>query len=205
MNYEAFKTTVRSFLMDNDPDINADLDTLIRLGELRIAREANLRLFRQHAYSALTAGDYFLNLPPDCIVVRDVRITGAGYLENEPETFIREYWPDPAILGIPKYYAQWNQSTLLLAPTPIETEQVELTYTYQPPGLSADNPTTWLSTFAEDLLLYAVLLEASVYKQGMIPQGAAAAYRQSYQEALQRVMGQEIMNREDEYKQRGMV
>lgn len=205
MNYTQMRAAVAGFLLDTSDELQADLATLIRLGELRIYREADLRVFRQHAYTSLITGDYFLNLPPDCLVVRDIRMTNGSYLENEPESFIREYWPDPAVLGTPKYYSQWNQATVLLAPTPSEGVQVELTYTYQPPGLSADVPTTWLSTFAEDLLLYAILVEASAYKQGMVPSGADQQYRTNYTEALRRVMGQETLNRYDEYKQRGTI
>lgn len=205
MNYTQLRAAVAGFLIDISDELQADLDTLIRLGELRIYREADLRVFRQHAYTSLIVGDYFLNLPPDCLVVRDIRMTNGRYLENEPESFIREYWPDPAVLGTPKYYSQWNQATVLLAPTPSEGVQVELTYTYQPPGLSADVPTTWLSTFAEDLLLYAILVEAAAYKQGMVPSGADQQYRANYTEALRRVMGQETLNRYDEYKQRGTI
>lgn len=205
ITYDAFRSKVKGFLLDDSAELDADLDTLIRLAELRIYREADLRLFKRHAFTALTAGDYWLTLPPDCIVVRDVRISGGDFLHSIPETFIREYWPDPAVLGTPKYYGQWDAATLMLAPTPANSAQIELTYTYQPPGLSADNPSTWLSTHAEDLLLYAVLTEASTYKQGMIPAEAAAKYAQGYQAALARVAGQEQLNRIDEYKQRGLV
>jgi hypothetical protein len=203
--YDQIRSVVKGFLIDTSTELDADLDTLIRLGELRIYREADLRLFKKHAFTSLVTGDYWLTLPLDCMVVRDVRFTGGDYLENETETFLREVYPDTAVMGTPKYYAQWDEQTVMLAPTPANSVQVEMTYTYQPPGLSPGTPTTWLSTNAEDLLLYAILVEASVYKQGMIPEAAAAKYQQSYQEALQRVVMQEQHNRYDEFKQRGSI
>lgn len=205
MNYDQIRAAVKGFLLDDSEELNRDLDFLIRLGELRIYREADLRLFKKHVFTSLIAGDFWLELPPDCMVVRDVRFTGGDFLEHSTETSLREVFPDAGYLGTPKYYAQWDQQTLMLAPTPANSVQVEMTYTYQPPGLSSGNPATWLSTFAEDLLLYAILHEASVYKQGMIPAEAAAKYQQSYQEALQRVVTQEQHNRYDEFKQRGRV
>lgn len=205
MNYAQIRAAIKGFLIDSSSELEADLDMLIRLGELRIYREADLRLFKKHASTSLVVGDYWLQLPPDCMVVRDIRFTGGNYLENETETFLREVYPDTSVMGTPKYYAPWDAQTVMLAPTPANSVQVEMTYTYQPPGLSAGNTTTWLSTFAEDLLLYAILVEASVYKQGMIPAEAAAKYQQSYQEALQRVVAQEQHNRYDEFKQRGSV
>lgn len=203
--YDQIRSAVKGFLIDTSSELDADLDTLIRLGELRIYREADLRLFKKHAFTSLVTGDYWLTLPLDCMVVRDIRFTGGDYLENETETFVREVYPDTAVLGTPKYYCQWDEQTVMLAPTPANSVQVEMTYTYQPPGLSPSTPTTWLSTNAEDLLLYAILVEASVYKQGMIPDAAAAKYQQSYQEALQRVVLQEQHNRYDEFKQRGSI
>lgn len=205
MTYEQMRNAVKGFLIDSSSELEADLDTLIRLGEVKIYREADLRLFKRHAFTALIIGDYWLELPPDCMVVRDIRFTGGAYLENETETFLREVYPDTSVMGTPKYYAQWDAGTVMLAPTPANSAQVEMTYTYQPPGLSAGTPTTWLSTNAEDLLLYAILAEASVYKQGMIPAEAAAKYQQSYEQALQRVVMQEQHNRYDEFKQRGSV
>jgi hypothetical protein len=205
MTYASLRAAIKNFLLDSSPEIEADLDFLIRLGEVRIYREADLRLFKRHAFTSLSAGDYWLELPTDCMVVRDLRFTGGHYLENVAETFIREVHPDPGLFGNPKYYAQWDQQTLMLAPTPEVSAQVEMTYTFQPPGLSLTTPSTWLSSYAEDLLLYAILVEASVYKQGMVPSEAAAKYTQSYQEALQRVVGQEQHNRYDEFKQRGTI
>lgn len=205
MTYSQIRAAIKGFVLDSSEELEADLDTLIRLGELKIYREADLRVFRQHAYTSLIPGDYYLKIPTTCLVVRDLRLTNGDYLENVPESFIREYWPDPTALGTPKYYSQWDHARVLLAPTPSVGEQVEMTYTYQPPGLSVDVPTTWLSTFAEDLLLYAILVETATYKQGMIPSGVDQQYRANYDSALNRLVGQEQRNRYDEYKQRGNI
>lgn len=205
MTYTQIRAAVKGFVLDSSDELEADLDTLIRLGELKIYREADLRVFRRHSFTSLIPGDYYLKIPLDCLVVRDLRMTNGDYLENVPESFIREYWPVPEVLGTPKYYSQWDHARVLLAPTPSDGVQVEMTYTYQPPGLSVDVPTTWLSTFAEDLLLYSILVETATYKQGMIPSGVDQQYRANYDAALNRLVGQEQRNRYDEYKQRGNI
>lgn len=202
--YTEMRSSVKSWLNDESPELEAALDFLIRLGELRIAREADLRLFRKHAFTTLVPGDFYLALPPECLVVREIRVTGGEFLRNRPETFMREYWPDQSALGVPKYYAAFDQETLMLVPTPGTASQVELTYTIQPAGLSAASPLTWLSTYAEDVLLYSILIEAAVWKQGMTPE-QVALYRQEYTDGLNRLMAQETKNRYDEYVKRGTI
>lgn len=205
ITYSELLVKIPKWLMhEGDPEFEAMVPDFIRLGELRIAREADLRLFKEHAFSTFNRGDPFVKTPTDCLITREIRISGGAYLINQPETFIREFWPDHGKLGIPKYYAQFNQVSIVVAPTPIEASQIELTYTIQPPGLSPANPSTWISRFAEDLLLYASLIEAAAYKQGLVPE-QMALYERQYSAALSRLMNQELQNRSDQYLQRGTI
>jgi hypothetical protein len=80
-------------------------------------------------------------------------------------SFVRDYTPNPATTGLPKYYAVFDENTFILAPTPDSNYTFELHYKHRPASLTAgaDSGTTWLSTNAPDALLYGTLVEAATF------------------------------------------
>ena len=79
--------------------------------------------------------------------------------------FVRDYTPNPATTGLPKYYAVFDENTFILAPTPDSNYTFELHYKHRPASLTAgaDSGTTWVSTNAPDALLYGTLVEAATF------------------------------------------
>jgi hypothetical protein len=119
------------------------------------------------------------------------------YLEKKDTSFISEYSPSRTSTGIPKYYANWDNDTIILAPTPNAAYTIELAYNAQPTGLSSSNTTTWVSTNTPQLLLYACLVEAFMFLKAP---DMLNIYALKYREELQ-TLGQEQMGRRrrDEY------
>ena len=118
-------------------------------------------------------------------------------LQKKDSSYINEYWPNRTSTGVPKYYANWDNDTIILAPTPNAAYTIELAYNAQPTGLSSSNTTTWVSNNAPQLLLYACLIEAFKFLKNP---DMLNIYTVSYKEELQ-TMGQEQMGRRrrDEY------
>ena len=79
---------------------------------------------------------------------------------------MNEYWPDRTSQAQPKYYAMWDQDTIYLAPTPNSNYNIELALNKQETGLSSTNTTTWVSTNAPRVLLYACISEAYKFLKG---------------------------------------
>jgi hypothetical protein len=196
--YAKLRTDIVAWTNNESTELAAALDTIISLAELRVYRELDLRIFRKSAAGATTAGNQFLPLPDDCLVVRALRLADGTHLLNRDETYLREFWPDPAITSGPRYYAPWDESTVLLAPTPNQSYAVQLVYTRQPAGIGLGNTTTWLSLFAYDLLLYASLLEAAGYLEGVTAE-RMEMYQTRYTDAAQRVQTQDARNRGDDF------
>jgi hypothetical protein len=144
------------------------LNDIIEHAESRIFRNVDLDIFKKYKTANLTIGDPFVAMPgatPQLFAfVRyiqifdtdNVRIT----LEKKDTSFINEFVPNRTTTGTPKYYANWDNDTLLLAPSPDATYTVELAYNAQTTGLSSSNTTTWVSNNAPEMLLYACLVEA---------------------------------------------
>ena len=85
---------------------------------------------------------------------------------------------------MPKYYASFDVSNFILAPTPNASFATELHYLYRPASLTAgsDSGTTWLSKNAELSLLYASLIEAYIFMKG--EQDVMGMYDKRFQESL---------------------
>ena len=101
--------------------------------------------------------------------------------------FLQQYWPSPTTTGTPKFYALFDDSNFLIAPTPDSDYTVELHYYYRPASLTdgAESGTTWLSTNAPNALLYGSLVEGYIYMKG--EQDVLGAYEKRFQESLMRL------------------
>jgi|TARA_E500000318_G_scaffold6590_1_gene6272 hypothetical protein len=181
------------------------LNDIIEHAESRIFRNVDLDIFKKYKTANLTIGDPFVAMPgatPQLFAfVRyiqifdtdNVRIT----LEKKDTSFINEFVPNRTTTGTPKYYANWDNDTLLLAPSPDATYTVELAYNAQTTGLSSSNTTTWVSNNAPEMLLYACLVEAFKFLKN--PQ-MVQMYEQYYKEALTPFAGEQMgRRRRDEY------
>ena len=206
--YSELVTQIRDYT-ETTSDVLSDtiVNDFIEHAEKRIFREVDLDIFRSYQFATLTVGNPFVSLPgantDNIAFVRSAQIyTSASptreYLEQKDISFMNEYWPNRDSTGKPKYYANWDQDTLYLAPTPNSAYNIELALNKQPTGLSSSNTTTWVSTNAPKVILYAALCEAFRFLKG--PDNMLQYYEQGYQQALQGLqIEQQGRRRRDEY------
>ena len=184
------------------------VNDFIEHAEKRIFREIDLDVFRSYQFATLTTGNPFVSLPGanagDLAFVRSAQIYTPGgtpvrtYLYQKDITFMNEYWPNRDSTEKPKYYAMWDQDTIYLAPTPNSAYNIELALNKQETGLSSSNATSWVSTNAPKVLLYAALCEAFRFLKG--PDNMLQYYEQGYQQALQGLqIEQQGRRRRDEH------
>jgi hypothetical protein len=74
--------------------------------------------------------------------------------------FLRAYTSAQKVSALPKYYGDYGYEAMLLSPTPDQAYRFEYGYLQLPTPLSPENQTNWLTDYAPDVLLYAILLEA---------------------------------------------
>ena len=111
--------------------INNDI---IEHAESRIFRNADLDVFKKYKTASLTSGDAFVAMPgstPQTFAfIRYVQIFGADNvrisLEKKDSSFMNEFLPNRTTTGTPKYYANWDNDTIILAPAPDAAYTVEL-------------------------------------------------------------------------------
>jgi len=207
MTYNELVTNIRNYTeVNSNVFTNAVINTFITMAENRILRDIDLDYFKKESTGALTSGNKFLGAPSDILTHRYLMVTVNGdqlFLDFRDTSFMKEYWPDGADTGIPKYYSVWDQDTFYIAPTPGSNYPVEIGYIYRPAQLSALNPTTWISNNAPEALLYACLIQAYSYTKG--PAEMLQYFNQSYQQAIQGLgLEQQGRRRRDEYRD-GMI
>ena len=207
--YANLKTDLRNYTeVDSTVLTDAICSTITKNAENRIYREADNDDNRFYATSNLTIGNRYVTIPSDLRIIRYAQLTNDNvtpnvhvYLEKKDTSFMTEYYDTPSTAsGLPKYYGNWDSQYWLVAPTPDRAYEITLAYIKQPTSITtSDSTTTYLSNKYQDLLLYAVLLEAYGYLKG--PQNLVQYYQQSYQQALQSyAIEQQGRRRRDEYQ-----
>ena len=206
--FSELQTQIRDYT-ETTSNVLTDIivNDFIEHAEDRIFREIDLDEFRSYQVASLTVGNPFVAVPGANIgqtaFARSVQIYTAAspvreYLQQKDVTFMNEYWPNRDTTGKPKYYANWDQDRLYVAPTPNSAYNIELALNKQPTGLSSTNTTTWLSINAPKILLYAALSEAFRFLKG--PDNMLQYYEQGYQQALQGLQSEQNgRRRRDEY------
>jgi len=207
MNYSELVTNIRNYTeVDSNVFSDSVINTFITMAENRILRDIDLDIFKLEVSANMTSGNEFLTAPTDILTHRYIMITvdtQQVFLDFRDTSFMKEYWSNDALTGVPKYYSVWNQSTFYIAPTPNANFPVELGYIRRPLQLSSANPTTWVSINAPEALLYACLIQAYSYTKG--PPDMIAYFTNSYKEAIQGLgIEQQGRRRRDEYRD-GMI
>jgi hypothetical protein len=207
--YTTLKTAIQNFTENDATEFSDSLDNIIQLGEDRIYREADIEAFRNYDTSlSLVSGTNTLTisgLSPRPFVVRWINIkTVAGttkyILDKKDDSYLREFWPSTTLTGQPRFYSAKGDGIVMVAPTPNATYNVELAYTYKPTSIVSSS-TSWLGSYAEELLFYACMVEAYIFMKG--EKQAMEVWELKYRQALMGVTGEQSNDRRGEYRPPG--
>lgn len=201
--YAQLVDTIYGYLQTDENGISTtDMNTIIRQAEQRIYYDVQIPVLKKNVTGTMTSGNRYLSTPDDYLSTYSIAVDNNGtyeYLLPKEVAFLREAYPDTATTGVPRYYAIFDNDTLLIGPPPDSNYAVELHYFYEPQSI-VDSPTgTWISENAENALLYGCLFEAYTYLKG--EQDLISLYATRYKESLDalKVIG-EGRNRSDTYR-----
>jgi hypothetical protein len=215
MNYSELLDNVRNYTeVTSDVLSNSVINVFLINIENKVARQLDSDDQRRYATTTFEANNAFLDVSgPEGgfrfaralqIVADDGTRT---WLEQRDATFMDEYsversTTDTNFTGQPKYWGNWDATTLIVAPTPNVAYTVEMWYDETAErlgnGSGTTSTTTFLSNNAPEVLLFGTLSEAFSYLKN--PQDMQL-YESKYQVALQD-FAQEQMGRKrrDEYQ-----
>ena len=201
--YTTLKTAIQDYVQSTETTFVSQLPRFILNAEERILKECQLDVFRKNSQGTVSNGNAYLQKPADFLSQNSLSVINSSnkeFLLYKQVTMLQDYTPNSATTGTPKYYADWDEVTFLLAPTPDSNYTVELHYFYRPTSIttSADG-TSWLGTNAELALLYGSLLEAYTFMKGEAD--VLQIYNGRFQESLQwlKNLGEGLQTR-DQYR-----
>jgi hypothetical protein len=184
-----FLTQVRSYAeVDSNVLTDTLIDQFIRNTELDIAGKVDYDDLRKYASSNFNANKRFLQMPSGFLYIRSLQVfadsnltSARTFMQKKDTSFITEFNGSGAT-GQPKYYANWDDASVVVAPTPDQAYATQLNYVINPPHF--DNTTnTFISTYQEALLLYGVLVETFSYLKG--PMDMYNIYKTRYDKAIE--------------------
>jgi hypothetical protein len=214
MNYSELLDNVRNYTeVTSDVLSNAVINVFLTNIENQIDRLIDTDAQRRYATTTFEANNAFLDVSgPEGgfrfaralqIVADDGTRT---WLEQRDATFMDEYsversTTDTNFTGQPKYWGNWDATTLIVAPTPNTAYTVEMWYDETPERLGNGAGTTLTTTFisnkAPEVLLYGTLSEAFSYLKNTQDM---QLYTQKFQTALQAFANEQMgRKRRDEY------
>ena len=174
MTYNSLLDDLRAYLergatLATDPTVYEMLPMLIGMAERRLARELKIQGTVNVVTSLLVIGQSVYD-KPDRWRETVSMFVGIGTGNNTRSEiyprayeYIRSYWPNPTTTGTPRFYADYDYSHWLIAPTPVAALPMEILYYELPPLLDDTNQTNWFTEYAPNALLYATLLESAPF------------------------------------------
>jgi len=203
MNYSELSSLIQEYVQSTETSFVANIPQFVQLAEERIYNTVQLPALRQNSTANATVGNPYMALPSDwlstfSLAIIDPSTNAYTYLLNKDVNFIRECYTTAGTQAAPQYYGIWDDTTMILGPTPDLAYTMELHYYYYPPSI-VDVGTSWLGTNFETVLLYGSLREAYLYLKG--EPDMVKNYEDKYQEALMQLkrLG-DGLERQDAYR-----
>jgi len=208
MTYDELKTKIRDYTEVGSTVLSDTiLNGIILDAEYRIFRDIDSDNNRKYVSANLIASTRFIDTPTDALIIRSAQIVDSAlpdtdqnreFLQWRDVSFMSEFNPT-AVTGVPKYYSWWDETRIIVAPTPDQTYIIQLNYILKDPGLSSTNTTTYISLNFPNGLLYACLVEAYGFLKG--PQDLLQLYEQKYKQVIEGFSIEQMgRRRRDEYQ-----
>ena len=211
ITYSSLVQQIMDTMEDNSSEFEAAVPDFIRRAELRLTREMDTHGLTQYFTSAFTKGEAFLAIPSTNLIVKNVNyLTSATTtMDNgrvvSPNTrisllvrtkeYLEDYWPVRSSVGMPKYYSHFMQDQILMAPAPVSAFNTEIEIIVQPSTLSVGNETNYYTTFCENALFYASMIEACYFNKNA---SAVQLWDQQYQREIITIVNEARRNRRDD-------
>ena len=146
------------------------LAMFVQQTEQFIYNTVQLPALRKNVSGTITLGNKYLAVPSDYLYTYSLAVVNSDgsfdFLLNKDVNFIREAYPTPTSTGVPKHYANFNDETFILGPTPNASFTAELHYGYYPESIVTASTLPWLGENFDSALLNGSLVEAIRFMKG---------------------------------------
>jgi hypothetical protein len=164
MTYDSLVSDISTYAERDDDPFLSTIPQFVSLAENRLAAEVKPLGFVRVVTGFLSG--ILLSKPARWRRTKSFSVLNGSerrYMFQRTYEYCRQYSVDPSVVGIPRYYANYDYEHFFIAPNPNAQYPFELSYYELPDPLSDENQTNWTTQYAPQLLLYASLLEAQPF------------------------------------------
>ena len=163
MTYTSLAADIESYLERTDTATVDKIPTFIMLAEQVIASQIKFLGNLTVNESTMVQGTPVIAKPARWHKTVSMNVTVAGVKNPvflRKYEYLREYWPQATLQDVPKFYADYDYTHWLVAPTPASAYTFEVLYYERVQPLDVSNQTNWCTEYAPQALLYGSLLQA---------------------------------------------
>lgn len=163
MDYSSLVEDIQQYLERTDDATIAQIPRFIMLAEQVIASQIKFLGNLTVNTSSMVIATATIDKPARWHKTISMNVTVDG--KRQPVflrkyEYLREYAPDPSVQGTPKFYADYDYTHWLVAPTPDMAYDYEVLYYERVQPLDSTNQTNWFTIYAPQAMLYGSLLQA---------------------------------------------
>jgi len=192
MTYDSLVEDISSYLERTDTATLEKIPTFIMLAEQVIASEIKFLGNLTVNESNMVASQPIIDKPARWHKTVSMNVTVAGkkypILLRKYE-YLREYWPTATDTGVPKFYADYDYTHWLVAPTPATNYSFEVLYYERLQPLDSSNQTNWFTIYAPQALLYGSLLQAMPFLKN---DERMPMWQQNYDQIIQTLKAEDV-------------
>lgn len=163
MTYDSLVEDIQQYLERTDDATIAQIPRFIMLAEQVIASQIKFLGNLTVNTSNMVISTATIDKPARWHKTISMNVTVSG--KRQPVflrkyEYLREYAPDPSVEGVPKFYADYDYTHWLVAPTPDTAYDYEVLYYERVQPLDSSNQSNWFTIYAPQAMLYGSLLQA---------------------------------------------
>lgn len=197
MTYDSLVEDIQVYAQQTDDTFVSYIPRFIMLAENRLATTIRGLGYLQIVTGNMTNQNATFPKPNrwrETSSLSIITANGRVYLQPREYEFCRAYTPVTATYGQPRYYSDYGYEHYLVAMTPDDDYEFELSYFERPEPLDASNQTSWTTQYAPQLLLYSSLLEAQPF---LMNSDKLATWKALYEEAAAQIAGESTRRQVD--------
>jgi hypothetical protein len=165
MNYDALVSSLQLQMEEDSAEFLSELPQIVSRAQNYLQRRLDPPATFTYTTVSCSASNPLLSLPSDLLVLKNlelVRDERRPLLQQNNE-WLSVYWPVATSVGTPKYYAARDNSTVMLAPTPVSNAPVLVEYVAREPILSTSTSTNWFSQQADNAFVLAAMMYSNLW------------------------------------------
>ena len=197
-NYTYLVNDIIESTENDNSDFASAIPKMVNKAELRLTTSLDDYGLVTYTSVAVASGNNKVTLPAGTRIIKNVNINNGGTrinLVQRTDEFINDYWSVSASTGTPEYYARRDNTTILIAPTPVSTVDGIVAHISRPTALASATPNNYFSDFCYDALFNASMIEALLFMKNY---EAIPVYESRYRESVAALRNQARRTRRDD-------